>query len=83
MPAGRLIKGDVTELKTIYQFSRRSFLRAILQYVDYRFADPAYPDASPGKFQVKEWLKPGCGRLFVRTPEALLYCTDDCAREDR
>jgi len=53
------------------------------QYVDYRFADPAYPDASPGKFQIKVCLMDGCGRLFIRTPETLLYCSDDCARADR
>jgi hypothetical protein len=67
-------------------FIRNAVERAVFyfaQYVDYRFADPAYPGASPGKFQVKECLKPGCGRLFVRTPETLLYCSDDCAREDR
>jgi hypothetical protein len=53
------------------------------QYVDYRFSDPAYPDASPGKFQVKECLAPNCARLFIRTPQTLLYCSDDCARADR
>ena len=52
------------------------------QYVDYRFSDPAYPDASPGKFQVKTCLRSECGRLFIRTPETLLYCSDDCARAD-
>ena len=52
------------------------------QYVDYRFSDDAYPDASPGMFQVKECLWTGCERLFVRTARSLLYCTDDCARSD-
>lgn len=53
------------------------------QYVDYRFADAAYPDASPGKFQIKICLAESCGKLFVRTPETLLYCSDECARADR
>jgi len=53
------------------------------QYVDYRFSDPSYPDASPGKFQIKACLRDGCKKLFIRTPETLLYCSDDCARADR
>jgi hypothetical protein len=67
-------------------FVRSSVERALFffaQYIDYRFSDPAYPDASPGKFQVKECLRPGCGSLFIRTPRTLLYCSDDCARKDR
>jgi hypothetical protein len=67
-------------------FVRNTVERALFffaQYVDYRFSDAAYPDASPGKFQVKECLLTGCRRLFIRTPETLLYCSDDCARADR
>jgi hypothetical protein len=67
-------------------FVRNTVERALFffaQYVDYRYSDPAYPDASPGKFQVKECLRAGCGKLYIRTPETLLYCSDDCARADR
>lgn len=53
------------------------------QYVDYRFSDAAYPDVTPGKFQIKTCLLPDCHRLFVRTPDTLLYCSDQCARNDR
>ena len=45
--------------------------------------DAAYPDVSPGKFQIKPCLRPDCHRLFVRTPDTLLYCSDECARADR
>lgn len=67
-------------------FIRNTVERAVFyfaQYVDYRFADAAYPGASPGKFQVKECLRPDCRKLFVRTPETLLYCSDECAESDR
>ncbi len=33
---GRLYEAHVSRLRTVYQFTRRSFLRAILQYVDTR-----------------------------------------------
>jgi hypothetical protein len=67
-------------------FIRNTVERALFffaGYVDYRFADPAYPDASPGKFQIKACLWSGCNRLFIRTPETLLYCSDECATKDR
>ncbi|MHC4473196.1 MAG: hypothetical protein ACYTDY_01965 [Planctomycetota bacterium] len=67
-------------------FVRNTVERALFyfsQYVDYRFSDTSYPDASPGKFQIKECLCSGCRKLFIRTPETLLYCSDDCARADR
>ncbi len=53
------------------------------QYVDYRYSDPVYPDASPGRFQVMECLLPDCGKLFIRDRTKLLYCSDDCARKDQ
>ena len=52
------------------------------QYVDYRYSDPMYPASSPGRFQVMECLLEDCGALFVRTPGNLLYCSDECARQD-
>ncbi len=52
------------------------------QYVDYRYSDPLYPDASPGRFKVMQCLFDDCKGLFVRTPKTLLYCSDDCARKD-
>ena len=52
------------------------------QYVDYRYSDPLYPDASPGRFKVMRCLLEECGGLFVRTPKTLLYCSDDCASKD-
>ena len=66
-------------------FLRNTLERAIhyfAMYVDYRFSDPSYPDATPGKFQVKQCLLSDCGKLFIRTPETLLYCSDECARGD-
>jgi len=68
---------------TFVQGSLERAMFYFASYVDYRFSDPSYPDASPGKFQVKECLHPGCRNLYIRTPECLLYCSDDCARADR
>lgn len=35
--AGRLYTANVSNLQLVYQFSRRAFLRSILQYVDYNY----------------------------------------------
>ncbi len=67
-------------------FVRNTVERAFFyfaMYADYRFSDPEYPGASPGKFQVKECLRSGCRKLFIRTPETILYCSEECARLDR
>ncbi|MCK4764927.1 MAG: carbohydrate binding family 9 domain-containing protein [Candidatus Aminicenantes bacterium] len=40
--AGRLYTADVTNLRLIYQFSRRAFLRTILQYVNYDYNSDNY-----------------------------------------
>lgn len=42
MDGGRLLSGKISELRTVFQFSRRSFLRAILQHVDYRYNPELY-----------------------------------------
>jgi len=42
MDGGRLLTGEVSELRTVFQFSRRSFLRAVLQHVDYRYNQELY-----------------------------------------
>ncbi|MCP4661836.1 MAG: carbohydrate binding family 9 domain-containing protein [bacterium] len=39
---GRLYEANVSRLRTVYQFTRRSFLRTILQYVDYEFNPDLY-----------------------------------------
>jgi hypothetical protein len=52
------------------------------QYLSYRQADPAWPDASPERFVVRRCLREDCGKLFVRTPRATLYCSDACAGRD-
>jgi hypothetical protein len=52
------------------------------QYVDYRIGDAAYPDASPGTFQVRACLLESCGKLFIRTAETPLYCSEACAIVD-
>jgi hypothetical protein len=40
----RLYTANVSYLKGIYQFNRRAFLRAILQYADYRYEPEMYVD---------------------------------------
>jgi hypothetical protein len=66
-------------------FIRDLVLRAayfLAQYLSYRRADPAWPDASPERFAVRRCLRDDCGKLFVRTPRAALYCSDACAGRD-
>lgn len=46
---GRLYAADLSELKTVYQFNRRAFIRLILQYADYdyntrNYARPRAPE---------------------------------------
>jgi hypothetical protein len=40
---GRLYTADLSELRTIYQFNRRAFMRLILQYADNAFEEERYP----------------------------------------
>jgi len=49
------------------------------KYVDYRLDDPAYPDATPKRFQVRACPNPVCRRLFVRTPRSTDFCSPRCA----
>lgn len=47
--AGRLYTANLSELRTVYQFNRRAFLRLILQYADYaheveNYASPRDPE---------------------------------------
>ncbi|KPJ60819.1 MAG: hypothetical protein AMJ46_04995 [Latescibacteria bacterium DG_63] len=42
----RLFTAHITELRTVYQFNRRTFLRVILQYTDHRYNPDLYaPDS--------------------------------------
>ena len=41
--AGRLYTADLSELRTIYQFNRRAFVRLILQYDDHSYEEEHYP----------------------------------------
>ncbi len=41
---GRLYTANISYLRAAYQFTRRSFLRAILQYQDYDYATELYSD---------------------------------------
>jgi hypothetical protein len=50
------------------------------QYVDHRLDDPAYPEVSPGRTQVR--LCESCGSLFVRTDERPRHCSAGCALGD-
>jgi len=48
---GRLYTANVTYLKAVYQFSRRAFLRAILQYIDYDFNSKYYLDGRDPEYK--------------------------------
>lgn len=49
--AGRLYTANITEFHTTYQFDNRSFLRAILQYVDYDYNVENYLKSRDPQFQ--------------------------------
>jgi hypothetical protein len=49
--AGRLYTANVSNLKLVYQFSQRAFIRAILQYVDYNFNVANYYDSRDPEFE--------------------------------
>jgi len=44
---GQLYTAHTSQLKTVYQFNKRVFLRLITQYRDYKFATSLYPDDWP------------------------------------
>ncbi len=46
---GRLYTANISELKTIYQFNVRTFLRAILQYEDYELDPALYTEDVPSE----------------------------------
>ncbi|MGD2085549.1 MAG: carbohydrate binding family 9 domain-containing protein [Candidatus Aminicenantes bacterium] len=43
--SGRLYTANLTNLKAVYQFNRRTFLRVLLQYTDNKFTPELYPYA--------------------------------------
>jgi len=48
---GRLYTANLSELRTIYQFDRRAFIRLILQYADYTFEEDLYTDGRDPVFK--------------------------------
>lgn len=48
---GRLYTANLTNLKMIYQFNRRAFIRAILQYANYDYNAPLYSYAIDPQFK--------------------------------
>jgi hypothetical protein len=55
---GRLYTANLSELRTVYQFSRRAFLRLILQYADHAFEEKLYADGRDPVFKhlLTQWL---------------------------
>jgi len=49
--AGRLYTANLTNLKLVYQFSRRVFVRAIIQYADNQYDETLYPYAKTARTQ--------------------------------
>ena len=56
--AGRLYTAHLSELRTIYQFNRRAFVRLILQYADYAYEQEHYTDNRDPVFKhlLSQWL---------------------------
>jgi hypothetical protein len=55
---GRLYTANLTELRTVYQFNRRAFVRLILQYADHAFDEELYADGRDPVFKhlLTQWL---------------------------
>jgi hypothetical protein len=55
---GRLYTANLSELRTIYHFSRRVFFRLILQYSDHAFEEELYADGRDPVFKhlLTQWL---------------------------
>jgi hypothetical protein len=49
VPGGRLYTANISELKAVYQFNVRTFLRAILQYEDYELDPALYTEDVPSE----------------------------------
>ncbi|MCK5058620.1 MAG: carbohydrate binding family 9 domain-containing protein [Candidatus Aminicenantes bacterium] len=49
--AGRLYTANLSNLKMIYQFNKRTFLRTIFQYTDYKFNTALYPYSRNPKYK--------------------------------
>ncbi len=49
--AGRLYTANVSNLRLVYQFNRRAFLRVLLRYIDYRYNSDLYLFPVDPKFQ--------------------------------
>lgn len=48
---GRLYSANLTNLHFVYQFNKRTFLRTIFQYADYKFNTDLYPDNRDPKYE--------------------------------
>ncbi len=48
---GRLYTANISYLRISYNFTRRTFLRAILQYVNYEFNTDLYDDERPPRYE--------------------------------
>lgn len=48
---GRLYTANLTNLKVVYQFDKRTFLRTILQYADHKFNAALYPFAITPRYR--------------------------------
>jgi len=55
---GRLYTANLSELRTIYQFNRRAFVRFILQYANHVFDEELYSDGRDPVFKhlLTQWL---------------------------
>jgi hypothetical protein len=55
---GRLYTANLSELRTIYQFNHRAFVRLILQYADYAYNSDLYADGRDPVFNhlLTQWL---------------------------
>jgi hypothetical protein len=49
--AGRLYTANLSNFRLVYQFNRRTFIRAILQYADFKYNSPLYSFPIDPKFQ--------------------------------
>jgi hypothetical protein len=66
----RLYTANITYLKAVYQFNSRTFLRGILQYVDYEFTPELYIDPVNSE---EQWLTSQLLFSYKINPRTIFY----------
>ena len=66
----RLYTANITYLKAVYQFNSRTFVRGILQYIDYAFAPELYIDPVNSE---EQWVTSQLLFSYKINPRTIFY----------